>query len=254
MLQRASLVLVYAPCRSVATTAKSQTTLVEGDIAFTYLQDGEKYSFVLLRDVDFGTQVVVKSNGSIITGWTAPVGGASAGDVITITTSDAKEEGVVAFYGGASCAFTALAQISPKGFDHTDDECSLSTGQDIEWNNKKTVVYTGPRTGLTASEYLDEFNDSSNWDTWGGSSTDHDDTSSFTISSGGGGENQNTSVTSIYTQDFQSYTSGTTSPSDDAWYLSNTTGADKFEVTSRSGSLVFEGDDTDNDATGFRVD
>ena len=63
----------------------AQTTLSEGDIAFTYVQDGEKYSFVLLRDVDYGTQVVVMSNGSIITGWIAPVGGASAGDVITGT-------------------------------------------------------------------------------------------------------------------------------------------------------------------------
>ena len=229
-------------------SAIAQTTLVEGDIAFTYLQDGEKYSFVLLRDVDFGTQVVVMSDGSIITGWTAPVGGASAGDVITVSTSDAKEEGVVAFYGGASCAFTGLAQISPKGFDHTDDECSLSTGQDIEWNNKKTVVYTGARSGYTAAEFLAEFNDDNNWSVYSGNGTDYDNTSSFTIDDNSG-SNQNSAVTSIYTQDFQSYTAGTETPSDGAWTLSNNGDADIFGVTSRNGSLVFEGDDTDANAT-----
>ena len=226
----------------------AQTTLSEGDIAFTYVQDGEKYSFVLLRDVDFGTQLVVMSNGSIITGWIAPVGGASAGDVITVETSDTKEQGVVAFYGGASCAFTGLAEISPKGFDQTDDECGLSSGQSIEWNNKKTVVYTGARSGYTAGEFLAEFNDDNNWSVYSGNSTDYDNTSSFTIDDNSG-SNQNSAVTSIYTQDFQSYATGTQTPNDGAWTVSNTSIADRFEVRSRGGSQVFEGDDTDADAT-----
>ena len=227
----------------------AQTTLSEGDIAFTYVQDGEKYSFVLLRDVDFGTQLVVMSNGSIITGWIAPVGGASAGDVITVETSDAKEEGVVAFYGGASCAFTGLAEISPKGFDQTDDECGLSSGQSIEWNNKKTVVYTGARSGYTAGEFLAEFNDDNNWSVYSGNSTDYDNTSSFTIDDNSG-SNQNSAVTSIYTQDFQTYSTYVTTPSDGAWTLSTPSNADLWATASPGGGqIVFAGIDTDGNAT-----
>ena len=47
----------------------------------------------------------------------------------------------------------------------------------------------------------------------------------------------------------QSYATGTQTPNDGAWTVSNTGSADRFEVRSRGGSQVFEGDDTDADAT-----
>ena len=197
------------------------------------------------------------SNGSIITGWTAPVGGASAGDYITVSTSQAKEEGIVAFYGGASCAFTGLAEISPKGFDNTDDECGLSTGQSIEWNNKKTVVYTGPRTGLDASEYLDEFNDASNWSVYSSSNTDYDNTNSFSIESG---SNQNAASTcTVYSEDFESYpdnygwgnngsNSGGFDGTETNWSLSGDSNGDYWYVNTVSSNNVFEGKDLDGES------
>lgn len=170
-------------CLFAAPSARAQTTLNAGDIAFTYGNDGSGLSFVLLVDVDSGTEISFDSNsglGGVTRTWTAS-GAQTAGTVFTESWGDFKKEGCYAYQGSANCS-NVIAEFSLKGWESsgTYTSCSPSGGQSIEFPDVTSRTYSGTRSG-SKSDLLAALGNTSNW------SSGSNNTSSFTVSTGGGG-------------------------------------------------------------------
>ncbi len=180
------LILVTAMCSTLSSFQflRAQTTLSAGEIAFTYVDEGgEKFAFVLLTDVDSGTEIKFDSNsglGGETHTWTAS-GAQSAGTVISEDWDQVKSEAIYAYQGSATCA-NVVAELSMKGWQSDPYEaCNPSGGHSIEFPDEQKVVYDGTRSGDAAS-LITALNITSNW-TYSGSSS----TTTFTVSGGGGG-------------------------------------------------------------------
>ena len=180
------LMLLTAMCSTLLSfqVLRGQTTLSAGEIAFTYVDEGgEKFAFVLLTDVDSGTEIKFDSNsglGGDTHTWTAS-GAQSAGTVISEDWDQVKSEAIYAYQGSATCA-NVLAELSMKGWQSDPYEaCNHSGAHSIEFPDEQKVVYDGTRSGDAAS-LITALNSTSNW-TYSGSSN----TTTFTVSGGGGG-------------------------------------------------------------------
>ena len=176
------VVTIFSPLSSLD-LVRAQTTLSAGDIAFTFVDEGgEKFAFVLLTDVDSGTEIKFDSNsglGGDTHTWTAS-GAQSAGTVISEDWDQVKSEAIYAYQGSAACA-NVLAELSMKGWQSDPYEaCNPSGAQSIEFSDKQKVVYDGTRSG-DATSLLTALNSTSNWIHSGSSNT-----TTFTVSGGGG--------------------------------------------------------------------
>ena len=245
--------LALAACAVLLTTTVSiaQTTLSPGDIAFTYGNDGSSFSFVLLVDVENGTSISFDSNsglGGDTRTWTAS-GAQSAGSIFTESWGDFKKEGCYAYQGSAICS-NVIAEFSLKGWENsgTYTDCNPSGSQSIEFPDVSSRVYTGTRSG-TKADLLSALDNTSNW----GSGSNN--TSDFTVTTGGGGGSPET----LYSEDFESYpdnygwgnngsNSGTFDGTETNWSLSGDDNGDYWYVNDFNGDNRFEGKDLDGES------
>ena len=170
-------------------------TLNPGDIGFVqYNADNtDSFAFVALVDISAGEQILFTDNGwqdtntfrtgeGVIT-WTAPVGGTTAGSVVTITGTNASSGSVtgtaldlsdegdqILAYQGASNFIAAIQNNGAGAFQGTAIDVNtsgtpsgLTVGTNaIALNELDNARYTGPTTG-NRTTLLAALNNNANW-------------------------------------------------------------------------------------------
>lgn len=181
-----SLSIVLLSLFSLTSTySAAQSTLSSGDIAIIHLNTGnEEFQFVTLVDllatteIFFtdntlnGTNAIGTSEGTVL--YTAPVGGVLAGTVITYSgisgdfssTTDGNMalnnsgDNLAAYQGTLSNPTTILYAVA----ENATMLGTLPSGfTSFVYLGNDDGVYTGARTGLSASGYISLINDVTNW-------------------------------------------------------------------------------------------
>lgn len=171
----------------------AQTNLTTGEIGIVHMNTGtEEFQFVTFVDLSANTEIYFTDNPANATGaigtaegtvlYTAPAGGVTAGTVISYTgisggfstTSDGNMtlansgDNILAYQGTLSNPTTLLYVIAK----NAGNVGTLPTGfTNYVYLGSDDGVYTGSRTSLSSSGYLNLINDNINWTLSGSGAT-----------------------------------------------------------------------------------